>query len=333
MKKQSYSNQEIIRCLETYYLIAATKLTLLPLGADMNATIYKATAYDQSYFVKLKHGHGHDNSIVMLELLHENGIQVILPIKTIHGQLKQYFKNSTLIVYPFIEGQDGFSRNLSDDQWRKLGKNLRQLHEIKVPVSLQKKIRHEIYSSKWRELLKSYYIDMASEITHDEIALKLSTFIRENMQVIRHLVNQTETLAHKMIDQTPEFVLCHADIHGGNVLIDEKGTLYIVDWDDPIMAPKERDLMFIGGGVANVWNNLHEERLFYEGYGKNVINNTILAYYRHERIIEDIAEYVQVLLLTNLGGEDRTVMYDHFVDMFKPNGVIDIAFRTNPNSL
>ena len=30
--------------------------------------------------------------------------------------------------------------------------------------------------------------------------------------------------------------------------------IYIVDWDEPIMAPKERDLMFIGGGVANVWN-------------------------------------------------------------------------------
>lgn len=32
----------------------------------------------------------------------------------------------------------------------------------------------------------------------------------------------------------------------------------IVDWDEPIMAPKERDLMFIGGGVANVWNDPSE---------------------------------------------------------------------------
>ena len=30
--------------------------------------------------------------------------------------------------------------------------------------------------------------------------------------------------------------------------------------------PKERDLMFIGGGVANVWNKPHEETLFYKGY-------------------------------------------------------------------
>ena len=73
-------------------------------------------------------------------------------------------------------------------------------------------------------------------------------------------------------------MLCHADIHGGNVLIDADGSIYIVDWDDPIMAPKERDLMFIGGGVANVWNNPHEEEVFYKGYGKTEMNMPILAY-------------------------------------------------------
>ncbi len=32
------------------------------------------------------------------------------------------------------------------------------------------------------------------------------------------------------------------------MLIDANDALYIVDWDNPILAPKERDLMFIGGG-------------------------------------------------------------------------------------
>jgi spectinomycin phosphotransferase len=108
-------------------------------------------------------------------------------------------------------------------------------------------------------------------------------------------------------------------------------TLYIVDWDDPIMAPKERDLMFIGGGVANVWNKPQEEAFFYKGYGKIEANRTILAYYRHERIVEDIAEYGQSLLLTMEGGENRLEMYQHFIDMFEPNGVVDIAFKTDEN--
>ena len=56
---------------------------------------------------------------------------------------------------------------------------------------------------------------------------------------------------------------------------------------------------------------------------------TILAYYRHERIVEDIAEYGQALLLTTAGGEDRLEMYKQFMGMFEPNGVVDIAFKTD----
>ena len=111
--------------------------------------------------------------------------------------------------------------------------------------------------------------------------------------------------------------------------MDGNDAIYIVDWDDPIMAPKERDLMFIGGGVANVWNKPHEEKFFYKGYGKTEVNRTILAYYRHERIVEDIAIYGQMLLLTLAGGEDRPEMYKQFIDMFEPRGVVDIACETD----
>ena len=63
--------------------------------------------------------------------------------------------------------------------------------------------------------------------------------------------------------------------------------------------------------------------LFYKGYGKTDINTLILAYYRHERIVEDIAVYGEALLLTSAGGDaDRSEMYNQFMDMFEPNGVV-----------
>lgn len=330
IEKQSLSGQSIISCLNTDYGIEVVTLTLLPLGADMNASVYKAEAYDQSsYFVKLKRGHYHDTGVAIVGLLQEAGIQVIPPIKTKYGQPTQRIEDFTLIVYPFVEGKDGFSRHLTDDQWLKLGKALRQIHEIEVPPLIQNRVRREAYSPKWRESVRSLYIHFEVEAIRDEIALKLLNFIKENMLAIRRLVDRAEQLAQKICDPSPKFVLCHSDIHGGNVLIDENDTIYIVDWDDPIMAPKERDLMFIGGGVANVWNKQHEEELFYKGYGSTEINTTILAYYRHERIVEDIALFVQGLLLTTAGGEDRPVMYKQFIDMFKPNNVVDIAFKTD----
>lgn len=328
---QSLSSQCITDCLNTNYGIAVTKLVLLPLGADMNASVYKAeTQGGLSYFLKLKRGHGYDMSVVILALLQASGIQQIIPpIKATDGELTQHINDFTLTVYPFVDGQNGFCFNLTDDQWVTLGKIPRQVHEFVVPPSIKDLIRKEVYSDKWREAVRALDAHIDGNLTGDETALKLQAFMKEHRRVIHRLIDRAESLSQKIQEQSPEFVLCHSDIHGGNVLIDGNGAIYIVDWDGPIMAPKERDLMFIGGGVANVWNNPCEEEFFYKGYGKTKINMAILAYYRHERIVEDIAEYGQALLLKPAGGEDRLEMFKQFMDMFAPNGVVDIAFKTD----
>lgn len=329
--KQSLSDQSIIDCLNTDYGIKVTTLTFLPLGADINASVYKAETHDQSsYFIKLKRGHHHDISATIIALLHDAGIQQIIPpIKNKHGQPIQHIDDFTLIVFPFVEGQDGFSRDLTNDQWVILGKVMRQIHEIDVPPSVQRMIRREAYSPKWREAVRSLYTHIEAEPSIDEISLKLMTFFKNHAATIHRLVDRAEQLGQKIKDQSPKFVLCHSDIHGGNVLIDGNDIIYMVDWDDPIMAPKERDLMFIGGGVANVWNRPNEEEFFYKGYGKTEINMSILAYYRYERIVEDIALYGQQLLLTSKGDQNRVESYKHFIDQFEPQGVVDIAFKTD----
>jgi spectinomycin phosphotransferase len=303
------------------------------LGADLNASVYKAETHDQSsYFIKLKRGHHHDISATIISLLHDAGIQQIIPpIKTKHGQPIQHIDDFTLIVSPFVEGQDGFSRDLTDDQWLTLGKVMKQIHEIDVPPAIQLIIRCEDYSPKWREAVRALCAHIESEPSGDEIALKLITFMKKHSTTIHRLVNRAEQLGKQIQNQPLELVLCHSDIHGGNVLMDGNDIIYMVDWDDPIMAPKERDLMFIGGGVANVWNKPHEEGFFYKGYGETEINRTILAYYRHERIVEDIALLGQQLLLSSEEDQGRIESYKHFIAQFEPQGVVEIAFKTDEN--
>lgn len=333
LEKHALPELTITECLKANYDIEAATLTFFPIGADINASMYKVQAVDQTrYFIKIKQGHKHDISVEIVELLHRAGIrQIIPPIKTIHGKTTQPIDDFTLIVYPFVDGQDGFNRGLTDDQWIKLGKALRQVHEVEVPLHLQNQIRRETYSAKWRDVVRSTYVHVEDKLFSDEIALKLQKFMKENLLAIRRLVERAEQLGKKIQDDSLKCMLCHSDIHAGNVLIDENSHIYIVDWDEPIMAPKERDLMFIGGGVGNVWNQPHEEKLFYKGYGEVEIHSTALAYYRHERIVEDIAIYSRKLLLTTAGDKNRLEMYRHFIAMFEPQGVVDIAFKTNSN--
>ena len=125
--------------------------------------------------------------------------------------------------------------------------------------------------------------------------------------------------------------VCHSDIHAWNLLIDGNDHLYMVDWDNPIMAPKERDLMFIGAGLFSAGDHTpqEEETLFYQGYGETQINAVALAYYRYERIVQDIWEFGKQLLLTDAGGEDREQALHYLVSNFLPNSTIEIAYASD----
>jgi spectinomycin phosphotransferase len=88
--------------------------------------------------------------------------------------------------------------------------------------------------------------------------------------------------------------------------------------------------MFIGGGQGFVGHTAQEEEaLFYRGYGQTPIDSTPLAYYRYERILQDIAVYCEQLLLSNEGGEDRTQSLRYLMANFLPNGTIEIAHKAD----
>ncbi len=124
--------------------------------------------------------------------------------------------------------------------------------------------------------------------------------------------------------------MCHADIHAGNVLVGADDALYIVDWDTLTFAPKEHDLMFIGAGIGDgIWHDPREEALFYRGYGEAEIDRLALAYYRYERIVQDIAAYGEQLLLSDEGGADREQGLRFFVSQFLPNNVVEIAYASD----
>lgn len=332
-KKQFPSDTYIIDCLNANFAIKAQIVTPILEGADMNAITYKAQTSNNSYFVKVKHDCNNESNTTILELLHGSGIQQIIPpVKSIHSNSIIHVDNFSLIVYPFIEGVNGFSYKLTNKQWTILGKALRQVHDFTVPSPLLQHIKHETYCPKWRQTVRLLYQCIEDKLPGDDlIRSQFLNFMKEHKPVILRLVDRAEELSDSIKKQPTKLVLCHSDIHGGNVLISKGDSIYIVDWDDPIMAPKERDLMFIGGGVANIWNDPQEEASFYKGYGNTDINISLLSYYRYERIVQDIAEYAEALLLSKLEStqKDRLEMYTQFVDMFNPQGVVDIAFKTD----
>ncbi len=327
LEKPDLREDVLTACLGDAYGLCAAQVVFLPLGADVNTAVYRAVAADGApYFVKLRRGDFAEIAVMLPKYLSDLGIrEIIAPLATRSGRLWANLGPFKVILYPFIEGHNGYEADLTDRHWVAFGAALKRIHAAAVPPTLTDSIPRETYSPRWRNIVRGF-LARVEEPFADPVAAQLAAFLKHNRTEVLDLVDRTERLAQALQARPPLCVVCHSDLHAGNILIAADGALYIVDWDNPILAPVERDLMFVGGGQFCATRTPdQEEALFYRGYGPTAIDPTALAYYRYERIIEDIAAFCEQLLLSNDGGEDREQALRYLVSNFLPDGTIAIA--------
>lgn len=332
LEKLDLPDEKIVACLQQEYGLPVAQLVFLPLGADQNTAVYRVIADDATpYFLKLRRSAFDETSVALPKFLRDRGIkQIIAPLATKTGQLCSSLDSFKLILYPFIEGRNGYEIKLSERHWRDFGTALKRLHIAALPPSLSKRIERETYSPRWREIVKAFLGRVESNAFQDLVAVELAAFLNAKRNEILDLVGRAERLAQALQLRPQDFVLCHSDIHAGNILVDMNDALYIVDWDNPILALKERDLMFVGGGQGFVgYTPQEEEMLFYRGYSQTQIDPVALAYYRYERIIQDIAVFCEQIFSTNEGGQDREQSLRYLKSNFLPNNTLEIAYKSD----
>ena len=330
LEKPDIPDENIADSVQTEFGLHIATIAFLPLGADRDTAVYRATTSNgTTYFVKLRSGLFDETSVLLPKFLSDQGVaHIIVPLETVNHQLWANLADFKVIVYPFVEGRNGYEVDLTDDLWIEFGAVLKRIHSLVVPLELSRHIQRETFSPKWREIVKTFLARVETDSFDDPVASATAAFLRIKRAEVLDLVERTERCARMLQDHLPEFVLCHSDLHAGNVLIEESGAFYLVDWDAPILAPKERDLMYAGGGqFANRRTPDEEERLFYRGYGPTPIDQNALAYYRYERIVEDIAVECEQIFSTDEGGEDRPQALQWLMSNFEPNGVLEIAYR------
>jgi spectinomycin phosphotransferase len=327
---------DIAACLRSEYKLQDVSLAFLPLGADLGSAAYRATSGDgRSYFVKLRFGPFDPLAALLPRWLAERGIgEIMAPLPAASGHPWAARDEFTLLLYPFGTGRGAYQAVLSEQQWIAFGRVVRAYHDAVPPPELAERLQRETYSGRWRSQLRGYLAQLESLPYRDAVARRLGAFLGERQAEVLDLVEQTERLALALEAAGPQQVLCHADLHAGNLLLADDGRLFIVDWDAPLLAPRERDLMYPGGAQGFLGRTAHEEEaLFYTGYGRTQVDLRALAYYRLERIIEDLAVICEQLLgPTEIGGSsenaDREQALRWAVSNFEQGGVLEVAYRT-----
>jgi spectinomycin phosphotransferase len=146
---------------------------------------------------------------------------------------------------------------------------------------------------------------------------------------IHTVVTSLETLGGMLQRRTLPRVICHADLHPANLLRDPVGHIFVLDWDEVMLAPKERDFLFIKDSSA-VSSALPGTPAFWEGYGVVEIDWMALTYYRYERVIQDLIACAQeVCFRADLGEGTKADSAQGFQTILAEGGEIDAAYEAS----
>jgi spectinomycin phosphotransferase len=300
LQKPNLSDDRIISCLREGYGVTATALAFLPIGYDNSAWVYRVATDDgRIYFLKIRKGPIDAVSLAVPRALREAGVaRVVAPIPPASGTTPwATVDDYTVVLYPFIEGRNGMEQGLSDPQWVEYGAILRAIHRARLPDELLGRVLRETFVSTWARGVRRLQDKVGRIEAPDPHARELAGFWKEKRDEIERIVARTEDLGRLLRARPFEPVLCHTDPHTGNLLIDADGRLFVVDWDAPLLAPKERDLHFVVGSVIGPTTiGPREEALIFRGYGPTTVDWLALVYYRYEWVCGDLLGFGEPVL-------------------------------------
>jgi spectinomycin phosphotransferase len=326
----------ITEALQTHYGLQATDLAFLPVGNDSASSAYCVETTDgATYYLKARARSGFSlASLIVPHYLHRQGMpHIIPPLITASRGLSVSVEGFALSLYPFVHGRMGAHGGLSETQWQELGALVRRLHSTHLPPEIAVIVPRETYTPSRHSLME----DLEAAVCWSELTgaqQRLSEFWHSRQETIGEVVDRCDALARHQRQAAGPLVLCHADLHPWNTLIDTSDRLWLVDWDEVILALKERDLMFVVGGIGTQTGRPQDTAHFLEGYGNAVIDPDALAYYRYAWAVQDMAAYAErVFFLPDLSEEARCEAVRGFVDLFEPGEIISLALDSEGASV
>lgn len=316
------SEERIRASLRAAYGLRPDSLTFLPLGLDYHAGVYRLVdANGTAYLLKVKAGALYQASLIIPRYLSEQGVAaVVAPIPTRDGALWTSVDGWTLLVYPFVAGASSWD-GMTPARWQTVGAVFGAIHRVAPPAAEFAGIRSETFDpsgyARWVEAFDPHAPRSASAAERT-----LCAAWAVHAATIAQIVATMTRLGAELRTRALPLVICHADLHANNLLFADDDHVSVIDWDDVMLAPKERDFIFVpeesDNGVAP----------FFRDYGPAEIDWAALAYYRYERVLTDIIVTAQDVCDPNdLSEQTKAEIANLFVAVLAPDDMLADAAR------
>lgn len=323
----------IARVARSGFGLDISAIASLPWGADAASRVFRIQTRDgQRLVLKARQADWFSPaSLVVPFTLWMAGIHdVVAPLETLSKELWVSSDGFEWSLYPFIEGDLAAHVGLTETQWFHLGTVLRQVHEAHLEPGLAGKVPKERFVPSRIDTVKALAEVFGEQgRSPDPSYGELATFWKAHGAVVDTLVQHCSTLGAELRSEALPCVLCHADLHVWNILVDATGRPWMLDWDEVVLAPKERDLMFVVGSIGRDLVLEAETRSFMRGYGRVDLSPRALTYYRAAWALQDIGAYAErVLSSSDRADPGREAAFQSLLGLFDSGNIVDIALRS-----
>ena len=327
------ANTTIAETVRARYGISIVALTFLPLGNDSDTYVYRIEAEDSAaYFLKIRNRLGFSPaSLSVPRYLCDAGVPHILAPLPNTSQTPWVMVNDfALTLYPFIDGRIGGDVGMSEQQWIELGRTVKQIHMTQLPADMKKVVPRETFVPPKRSVVTDLQKAIDGKVLADPAQRELAAFWNSRRDEIDGVVSRADALGRQLRERSAPLVLCHADLHTRNVLLEGDEQFWVIDWDETVLAPKERDLMFFVGGIMRELLQPHHTEYFFRGYGDTAIDLDALLYYRNAWAVQDIAaDGERVFFLPELSDASMQDAVRMFKLLFEPGNIVSIGSATS----
>jgi len=321
------STAALVASVQQHYAIQLASISWIDSGADAQAWVARGQGRNgRDYVLKLRAGPPASASVRLTRYLQDQGLeQVVAPLATPDQRLWVSVGDYMLIVYPFIEGRSGADGGLTPAQWGAFGRLIKRLHSLALPPELAAQLRAESWTTDWSAQVAALTAAVAQADLSDEVIRDFAAGWREQQATIAGLARRAEELAGALGQAPAPLVLCHADLHTWNVLIDRQDQLWIIDWDTAMLGRKERDLMFVVAGISHDLISPEATAGFFAGYGPATLDPLALAYYRAAWAVQDSVAFGEEILRSGPDEATKRRALRLFGGLFKPGQIVAIA--------
>ncbi|SDU56347.1 aminoglycoside phosphotransferase family protein [Jiangella alkaliphila] len=267
-------------------------------GADAAAAVWMVRAGDTRYAVKWSGG-GSAAGLLLPDRLASLGVDgVPAPVRALDGGLWSERDGRRLSLQPWVSDVRAVDAGLSPGQWTAFGALLARVHAVSAADVVARELPVEEHRpDAVLAATAAVTARLAGDGSGDDLVRGLAAAWRDGVELLGALTVQAAVLGARLRDRPARAVVCHTDAHLGNVLAGDDDAVWLIDWDDATLAPPERDLMFVVGGLPG-YAPVGEWELgrFAEGYGAVDVDPDRLSYYRTVRALADLTEFAAELL-------------------------------------